>query len=118
MGRGGAALYVGFMSIVLHIEHRITDYPTWRAAFDSFAAARTEAGVRDERVARPVDDPNYIVVDLGFDSPAEAGEFLKFLTEHVWPSAATAPALAGRPRTAILRVAPHASGRGDASHVA
>ena len=31
------------MTATLHIEHEITDYPTWKAAFDRFADARTQA---------------------------------------------------------------------------
>jgi hypothetical protein len=29
----------------LSIEHRITDFPTWKTAFDRFAEARDQAGV-------------------------------------------------------------------------
>lgn len=41
----------------LHIEHPITDFDTWKSAFDRFAPARESAGVRHHRVQRPVDDP-------------------------------------------------------------
>ena len=41
----------------LHIEHPITDFGTWTAAFARFADARSRAGVRGQRVLRPVDDP-------------------------------------------------------------
>ena len=90
----------------LHIEHPITDYDTWRSAFDGLAAVRREAGVISERVARPVDDPHYIVLDLDFDSTEQAASFLGFLETQVWTSTMTAPALAGRPRTAILELGP------------
>ena len=86
----------------LHIEHPITDYETWRAAFDGFAQVRREAGVIGERVSRPVDGAHYIVVGLDFDSTEHAASFLGFLETHVWTSTTSAPALAGRPRTAIL----------------
>ena len=89
--------------VILHIEHPITDYATWRVAFDALTAVRRQAGVTGERVARPVDDPRYIVVDLDFDAPEQAALFLHFLETQVWASAARAPALAGRPRTAILQ---------------
>lgn len=87
----------------LHIEHPITDYATWRAAFDSLAQVRRAAGVIGERVSRRVDDPNYIVVGLDFDSTERAASFLEFLETRVWRTT-TAPALAGRPRTAILEL--------------
>ena len=94
--------------VTLHIEHPITDYPTWRAAFDGFADVRRASGVRAERVARPVDDHASIVIDLDFDRAEEAARFLDFLRTQVWSSPSAAPALAGAPRTAILEPAPTA----------
>lgn len=88
--------------VTLHIEHAITDYPTWRDAFDGFAAVRSASGVTAARVAQPVDDRHWIVVDLDFDSVDGAAAFLEFLKGRVWPSAAAAPALIGAPRTRIL----------------
>lgn len=86
----------------LHIEHPITDYATWRAAFDGFAPARQNAGVLAERIGRPVDDPHYIVVSLDFPAADAAARFLAFLETQVWATPANAPALAGTPRTLIL----------------
>lgn len=86
----------------LHIEHAITDYPTWRAAFDAFAEARRSFGVTAERVAQPRGEPEAIVVDLEFASTAEAAAFLEFLEHEVWSSPSAAPALVGRPRTTLL----------------
>jgi hypothetical protein len=37
----------------LHIEHAITDFETWRSAFDRFTALRRGAGVRGHGVQRP-----------------------------------------------------------------
>jgi len=86
----------------LHIEHKITDYTTWRSAFDAFAQARHSAGVTAERVAQPVDDPEYIVVGLDFTAPDHAAAFLQFLEQHVWSTPSNSPGLAGSPRTMIL----------------
>ncbi|HET6952547.1 MAG TPA: hypothetical protein VFI47_19355 [Acidimicrobiales bacterium] len=94
--------------VTLHIEHPVTDYGTWRAAFDRFTAVRREAGVVGERVSRPVDDPRYVVVALDFATVEQATSFRQFLESEVWTSPANAPALAGRPRTAILAPAPAA----------
>ena len=93
----------------LHIEHAITDFATWRAAFGRFAGARRDAGVRDERVHLPIDDPHYVVIDLDFDTVDEATAFLRFLETAVWSNPANAPALAGSPRALILESAPAAS---------
>ncbi len=90
----------------LHIEHPITDYDIWRAAFDRFAGARRDAGVLAERVARPIDDPRYIMIGLDFDTTEQASAFLRFLESQIWNSTTSAPALAGRPRTAILESGP------------
>ncbi len=70
----------------LHIEHPITDFDTWNAAFARFADVRRQAGVRQQRIQRPVDDPAYVVVDLDFDTAAEAERFLGFLHANVWTS--------------------------------
>ena len=86
----------------LHIEHPIVDFELWNTAFERFAQQRREAGVRQHRVHRPVDDPKYVVVDLDFDTTDEAQRFLEFLQTKVWTSTTNAPALAGRPQTKIL----------------
>lgn len=89
---------------VLRIEHPITDLDTWRVAFDGFADRRRAAGVRRERVCRPVDDAHYVLVDLDFDRPENAHQFLTFLREKVWSSPASAPALAGVPTARVLQI--------------
>lgn len=101
MGNGRRSSYCHAMT-TLHIEHPITDYDIWRAAFDRLGDARRRAGVIAGCVSRPVDDPNYIVVNLDFDSAERATAFLHFLETQIWASPAAAPALGGRPKTAIL----------------
>jgi hypothetical protein len=88
----------------LRIEHGIHDYDTWQKAFDSFAAARANAGVRGFAIRQPVDDSNYLMLDLEFDTARLAEEFAHFLHEHVWSSPASSPALAGAPSTRILNL--------------
>ena len=94
----------------LHIEHPITDFGTWKAAFDRFAEAREKSGVRGHRILRPVDDAHYVVVDLDFQTAGEAARFLNFLRTRVWSSSQNAPALAGTPQTRILEPADVAPG--------
>jgi hypothetical protein len=89
----------------LHIEHAITDFDTWAQAFARFDEARRQAGVRGHRVQRPVDDPQYVVIDLDFEDVASAESFLGFLKANVWADRGNSPALAGDPKTAILEVA-------------
>jgi hypothetical protein len=88
--------------ITLRIEHAITDYQLWKKAFDGFAEARARAGVRGCAIRLPVDDPNYLMLDLEFDTTGGAGAFAEFLVRHVWSSPASSPGLAGTPTTRIL----------------
>ena len=88
--------------ITLHIEHPISDLPTWKAAFDRFAERRRQAGVCGERLQHPVDDDRYVVVDLDFPAREQAQQFLAFLETTVWASRESSPALSGTPRTRIL----------------
>lgn len=101
MARGGRGSYRRVMT-TLHIEHPITDFATWRAAFDRFADVRLRSGVRAERVHRPVDDDRYVVIDLDFDSSDEAQRFRAFLQSTVWAQPKSSPGLAGTPVTKIL----------------
>lgn len=88
----------------LHIEHPITDFAVWKAAFDRFAAKRREAGVLRHRVLRPTDNDHYVVIDLDFTTADQATRFLGFLRGTVWSSAENAPALAGDPQTGLLEL--------------
>lgn len=97
------------LMITLHIEHPITDYDTWRTAFDTFAQARRGAGVIGERIARPVDDPCYIVVALDFETTERAAAFRQFLETQVWSSPTASPGLNGQPKASILESAPSAA---------
>ncbi|HEY7989000.1 MAG TPA: hypothetical protein VIE19_07270 [Lapillicoccus sp.] len=89
----------------LHIEHPIHDFAMWKAAFDGLADVRERAGVLSARVARPVDDERYIVVDLDFADAERATAFLGFLRANVWSTPERSPALAGAIATQILEPA-------------
>jgi hypothetical protein len=88
--------------VTLRIEHPISDFPTWKAAFDRFSSRRKQAGVRRHRIFRPVDDSAYVLVDLDFDQVSAAEGFLAFLQRDVWGSPEASPALAGTPQTRII----------------
>ena len=64
--------------------------------------AREASGVLHHRIQRPIDDPRYIVIDLDFDTDAEAKAFLQILQTRVWASIESSPALVGTPQTKIL----------------
>jgi hypothetical protein len=61
-----------------------------------------QSGVRRYRVLRPTDDPNYVIIELEFDSSSEAEAFLAALRRNVWSSQEAAPALRGEPQTRIV----------------
>ena len=88
--------------VTLRLEHPISEFETWVAAFTRFADARDRAGVRHHVVRRPVDDPHYVVVDLAFDDVASARAFEHFLRTTVWSRPENSPALTGEPITSIL----------------
>jgi hypothetical protein len=90
----------------LRIEHPITDFDTWSAAFGRFGEARRAAGVRAHRIQQPVDDPHYVLVDLDFDTVEAAEAFRHFLLSVVWSDPGNAPALVGTPKSTILHTAP------------
>jgi hypothetical protein len=90
----------------LHIEHSISGFEGWKAAFDRFADQRRTAGVTSERIYQPHSDPSYIVVQLDFPSVEQAKAFLGFLETRVWTNPVNAPALAGTPRARVLVAAP------------
>lgn len=87
---------------ILRIEHAITDLATWLEAFNRFAPARRHADVTEERIWQPTDDPQYVVIDLGFESTSAAESFRAFLFEYVWSSPDNSPALAGMPKAVVL----------------
>jgi hypothetical protein len=86
---------------ILHVEHAISDFEIWKRAFDGDPVQREQSGVRRYTIFRPDDDPNYIVLDLEFDTLGEAHSFRRAL-EGLWGSGRAAPALAGKPQARIL----------------
>jgi hypothetical protein len=85
----------------LHLEHAIKDFAMWKAAFDRDPIDRRSLGVRRYRITRPLDDPNYVIVDLDFDSSAEA-EACRTALHGLWRTGTAAPALVGDPHITIV----------------
>lgn len=57
----------------LHIEHQVGDFDRWkRTAFDADPIGRVKSGVRRHRISRSVDDPNFVMIELEFDTKPEA----------------------------------------------
>ena len=69
--------------IILRIEHAVPDFDGWKKAFDSDPVGRQQLGVRRYQICRAIDDPNYVMIDLEFDSKREA-EALLAAMRAVW----------------------------------
>ncbi|MET9029030.1 hypothetical protein ABZW96_25960 [Nocardia sp. NPDC004168] len=63
------------MTTVVHIDDTVRDYETWKPAFDGLVQYYTEAGARNCRVARFTHNPNRVLIELDFDTMAEAEAF-------------------------------------------
>lgn len=69
--------------IIVQIEHPVPNFDAWKEAFDSDPVGREQSSVRRYQVLRPIDNPNYAIIDLEFDSSSEAEAFLVAMRE-VW----------------------------------
>ncbi|MGW5742892.1 hypothetical protein [Amycolatopsis sp. NPDC003861] len=78
----------------LRIDNKVDDYEQWKAAFDKFGHVRQEGGVPAYRVARNVDDPSQVSVDLDFTTRDEAGAFLEVLAK-IWRTPQSRAVLVG-----------------------
>lgn len=85
----------------LRIEHSISDFRNWNDAFLRFADRRKDGGVRHERIMQPVDDLQYVLVDLEFDDLEHAQRFLHFRETQVWTTPSNSPAFVGTPHAQI-----------------
>jgi hypothetical protein len=61
---------------ILRIEQPIPDYDGWKKAFDSDPVGREKSGVRRYRILRPVDNANFVMIDLEFDTASQAKALL------------------------------------------
>lgn len=86
---------------VVRIEHAVPDFEKWKHAFDSDPADRKGSGVRRYRVLRLQDDPNYVMVDLEFDTADEADAFLQKM-QKIWDGPGSAVMQNPRGRVAEL----------------
>jgi hypothetical protein len=69
--------------IILQIEHPVPNFDAWKQVFDSDPVNRKQSGVRRYRVLRPLDNPNYAIIELEFESLGEAEGLLAAMRE-VW----------------------------------
>ena len=58
------------------VTHEVTDYATWKQAFDEHAGARQRAGIIGTHINRGADSPNLVSVYLGASDVASLRGFL------------------------------------------
>lgn len=67
----------------VRIEHAVSNFEQWKRAFDNDPADRKGSGVRRYQILRPRDDPDYVMIDLEFDSVDQAEAFLRTM-QRIW----------------------------------
>jgi len=90
---------------VVRIEHPVPDFDAWKKeGFDSDPLGREQGGVRRHRILRAIEDPNYVMIDLEFDSSSEAETFLAAL-RGMWDRVQDRFGWTENPRARIFEVA-------------
>jgi hypothetical protein len=65
----------------LSIEHPVPNYENWKQNFDSDPVGRDKMKVRRYQILRPVDNANYVVINLEFDTANDAEAMLAALRD-------------------------------------
>lgn len=68
---------------LLRIEHAVPNFEAWKQAFDSDPVEREKMGVRQYQILRAADDPNFVMIDLEFDTMEQAEALLNAM-RAVW----------------------------------
>lgn len=87
--------------IIVRIEHPVPEFAAWKRAFDGDPVGRQRSGVRRYRILRPIDKPNFVMVDLEFATSNEAEAFLQAM-RSIWRQ--VQGSLIGGPRAEIVEV--------------
>ena len=69
--------------IVLQIEHEVPNFEGWKKAFENDPIDRKKSGVRKYKIFQKSDNPNYVVIDLEFDSLKDA-ENTRTVLQNLW----------------------------------
>jgi quinol monooxygenase YgiN len=65
----------------VHVQNKVRDFDTWKAAFDKYERFRADQGVLAYRVSRGVSAPDTVIVDLEFSDQSAAEAFLPKLAD-------------------------------------
>ena len=86
---------------IVRIEHVVPNFDQWKLAFDRDPADRKGAGVRRYQILRLQEDPNYVLIDLEFDTVGDADAFLRTM-QQIW--AGPGKAVMQNPRGRVAEV--------------
>ncbi len=87
----------------MHIEHPVHDYAAWKAAYDADPVGRRSGGVRGYRIARALDDPRAVTINLEFDDHAAASAFREAL-ERLLATPRAQAAVSGAPTAEVVEL--------------
>jgi hypothetical protein len=59
----------------LLVRHKVADFSTWKAAYDSHLSARQKAGLKQEHLLRNIDNPNEVILLFEAEHVDKAREF-------------------------------------------
>lgn len=96
----------------MFVRHEVTDYATWRKAYDGFNATQRQMGVTEQAVYQSTDDPSDITVVHDFKSEQKAKAFA---TSDKLKTAMQGGGVKGAPTIWYTKITPGASGK--AGHV-
>ena len=64
---------------ILRVHHSVVSFDGWKRAFDSDPVGRKASGVRRYQIHRSITEPDFVMIDLEFDSVGEAQRMLEKL---------------------------------------
>jgi len=59
----------------LLIRHKVADFAKWKPAYDAHGRARANAGLKEERLLRSIDNPNEVVLLFSAQDLNKAKQF-------------------------------------------
>jgi hypothetical protein len=57
------------------IRHKVADFGKWKPGYDAHASARQNAGLKEERLLRNIDNPNEVVLLFSAQDINKAKQF-------------------------------------------
>src|SRR5690606_6996835 len=91
----------GTIMVIVRIEHAVPDFAKWKQMFDSDPADRKGSGVGRYQILRSHEDPDYVLIDLEFNSIDEAEAFVRKM-QQLWGG--PGKAVMQHPRATIAEV--------------